>query len=96
MRKALGVNPRSPLLMFLAVRSGKSCKKRPLRISGFPACSLGLRVLLVEIISTFPSLLVISLARSYRSGMIGRPLTYRIHPRSPSMNTSVPNSAQRC
>lgn len=45
MRKVLGVNPRSPLLMFLAVRSGKSCKKRPLRMSGFPACSLGLRVL---------------------------------------------------
>ena len=46
MKNALSVNPRSPFLMFLAVRSGKSCKKRPLRISGFPARRLGLRVLL--------------------------------------------------
>ncbi len=45
MKNALSVNPRSPFLMFLAVRSGKSCKKRPLRISS-PARCLGLRVLL--------------------------------------------------
>ena len=42
MRNALSVNPRSPFLMFLAVRSGKSCKKHPLCIST-PARCLDLR-----------------------------------------------------
>lgn len=76
MRKALGVNPRSPLLMFLAVRSGKSCKKRPLRISGFPARCLGLRVLLGD--HSYLPLIACHIFDScfYRSVMIGKPCLF--------------------
>ena len=77
MRNALSVNPRSPFLMFLAVRSGESCKKRPLRISNLARC-LGLRVLLGDYFYLPLIACHISDSRSYRSTAIGKSLLFAL------------------
>ena len=77
MTNALSVRPGSLFLMFLAVRSGKSFKKRPLRISS-PARCLGLRVLLGDYSYLPPFACHASCTRSYRSITIRRPLLFRL------------------
>jgi len=78
MTNALGVKPGSLFFRCLAVCSGKSCKKRPLRISGFPARCLGLRVLLGADAYLAPSACHISRSRSYRNLTIRKPLLFRL------------------